>query len=99
MGSKKDFSPFLTLACFPSWSLDDNRLAYVTKDQPGGPLYKLTISNADGTDPKPLFSNDETKNLYSPTWSPDGTQIAFAYDGQEGTNAIYIVEVPEDLHP
>jgi WD40 repeat protein len=99
VGSKEGFTTFLSLACFPSWSQDGKKLAYVLKDQPQRPPYKLMISNADGSNSEILFSDDISKSIYSPTWSPDGVQIAFAYDGQEGTNAIYILEVPEDLHP
>lgn len=99
LGSSNEFTPFLSLACFPTWSSDGKKLAYVAKDQLERHPYKLLISNADGSDSEILFSDDISKNIYSPSWSPDGDQIAFAYDGVEGTNAIYIADVSEELQP
>src|SRR2546426_785974 len=71
----------LTLNPTPVWSPDGCQIAFRSVlETPGGPSGRISIINADGTglrqvtpEPGPLdFAFDE-----GPTWSPDGTRLAF----------------------
>jgi WD40 repeat protein len=99
MGSHEPFKPFLSLACFPAWSHDGSKLAYTAKFDMKGLPNRLMITNADGSNPISLFNDKTPHELAYPTWSPDGSQIAFTVGARENANAIYIVDVPEELQP
>ncbi len=71
----------LTLNPTPVWSPDGCQIAFRSVlETSGGPIGRISIINADGTglrqvtpEPGPLdFAFDE-----GPTWSPDGTRLAF----------------------
>lgn len=94
-----EFDTLATMACFPAWSGDGMKIAYAQKDDPGSEPNQLIIANPDGSDPQSLFGVEQFAFLASPTWSPDGTQIAFTKGWLEGVNAIYIASVPKNLRP
>jgi TolB protein len=48
------------------------RIAYITKQ---GPRYQLLVADADGYNPQTIVSSNEP--LLSPSWSPDGSRIAY----------------------
>jgi TolB protein len=70
----------------------DTRIAYVVvkKLADGTKQYSMQISDADGFNPQILLESKEP--LMSPSWSPDGKQLA--YVSFEGKNsAIYIQNI------
>jgi Tol biopolymer transport system component len=79
----------------PAWSPDGARIAFEsTRDDPSPGmcgsicLYHIYVMNADGSNVARL-SGKATNDLF-PTWSPDGTRIAFA-SGRDGNWEIYVM--------
>jgi len=74
--------------CWPSWSPDGSRIAYVheTVGSASGYDMEIWVMNADGTGQTRLTFNNAVD--YMPVWSPDGSKIAWesnhAYEGVEG---------------
>ena len=66
------------------------RIAYITvnKQRDGKKTYALQIANADGHNPQVLLESPEP--LLSPSWSPDGKQLA--YVSFEGKNSAIFVQ-------
>ncbi|MEN6343130.1 MAG: PKD domain-containing protein [Methanospirillum sp.] len=65
------------LDCWPSWSPDGSRIAYVHEpvETAAGNSMEIYVMNADGTGQTRLTANDAVD--YMPAWSPDGSRIAF----------------------
>jgi TolB protein len=73
----------------PAISVDGGKLAYIRQDETFSDLW---VANSDGTNPRNLtnYKGDGTPRspefiasslwAFSPTWSPDGTEIAFLSD-------------------
>ena len=61
-----------------AWAPDSKRLAYVCGDDllHGGEATTIYLINANGSDRRRLRTG--TQSAYWPSWSPDGTRIAFA---------------------
>jgi len=80
----------------PSWSPDGTRLAFAS-NRDGN--YEIFTMGEDGSEVREVtFLPDggagEFVNSYQPTWSPDGTQIAFTgYRPDPGNAQVYIVPV------
>jgi serine/threonine protein kinase len=71
---------------FPSLSPDGTRLAFtaITDD------YGLIELPLDGSAPKTLLAN--SRNMYSPSWSPDGQQLIYSTD-RTGDEEIWLHNV------
>lgn len=74
----------------PAWSPIDNRIAYVSEETGNGDIYML---NLDGSAVVRLTDNLTNFDKH-PTWSPDGTKIAFWSDmGFAGNRQIWVVDL------
>ena len=74
----------------PAWSPVDNRIAYVSEETGNGDIYML---NLDGSALVRLTDNVENFDKH-PTWSPDGSQIAFWSDMSFNHNRqIWVVDL------
>ncbi len=67
------------------------RIAYVTATGTGkGAQYALMVADSDGFNPQTVVRSPEP--LLSPSWSPDGTRIAYvSFEG--GNSSIYIQNI------
>jgi len=76
----------------PAWSPDGSKIAfsrtYEIHQHDGKWDYEIYVMNADGTGQTRLTNNAAWDN--EPTWSPDGTQIAFA-SGFAARGDIYVM--------
>lgn len=68
------------------------RIAYV--EETGSPNQKIStlkVMDSDGQNTKTLFSVQGS--IFSPTWSPDGRQLAYAVQRPKGLPVIYVQSV------
>jgi Tol biopolymer transport system component len=79
---------------FPVWSPDGNKVAFSGyRDAPhswegiGSEIY---VINSDGTEQKRLTEAEGETSDKRPTWSPDGTEIAFT-SNRDGDYDIYVM--------
>jgi TolB protein len=69
----------------------DTRIAYVTAVGTGqNTQYSLIIADSDGYNPQTVVRSREP--LLSPSWSPDGSKIAYV-SFEHGNSAIYVQDV------
>ncbi len=64
----------------PSWSPDGSKFAFTSKpaDDIAFTAYHIFVMNADGKGRRNLTGGTDLKGNFSPTWSPDGSKIAFS---------------------
>ncbi|MEZ5535042.1 MAG: Tol-Pal system beta propeller repeat protein TolB [Thiolinea sp.] len=66
----------------------DTRIAYVSASgPPRNQTYRLIVSDADGYNPSTIMASD--KPVMSPSWSPDGRQLAYV-SFESGRSAVYV---------
>ena len=79
----------------PSWSPDGRKIAYSASPKPGlwfAP-FNIYLMNADGTHPVMLTKEWRWAYEYSPSWSSDGSRIAFQRREPDGTYDIYAIKI------
>ena len=86
----------------PSWSPDATRIAFTRESMATG-IKQVLVANADGSGERPLIDpsvEDPTLPLgdSDPSWSPDGTRIAFESDRQ-ALQGIWVVGVDAAAPP
>jgi TolB protein len=78
-----------------TWSPDGTRMIYQSNL---GPIsyYRLYLTNASGENPQLLLEHPDG-HIVHPTWSPDGSQLAFVIVSEPDTWIIYLLDVDGDL--
>ena len=73
----------------PAWSPNSAKIAFFIPTN--GDRGEIYVINADGSNQTPLSGGIDEDN--GPTWSPDGTQIAFSRNvGAPGFSDIYVMD-------
>jgi WD40 repeat protein len=77
------------------WSPDGTRIAYATFSR-GRDKVRIWNGSPDGSTPALVFdpksSPGTDTEVGGPTWSPDGTQIAFRYDSHSSRRSYLVVD-------
>lgn len=70
-----------------------SRMAYITMAKEGGGLrYRLVVSDYDGHNPATVYSSRDP--IMSPTWSPDGSKLAYvAFDVDRGRSSLRVQDL------
>jgi Tol biopolymer transport system component len=75
----------------PAWSSDGSRIAYAAKTSPAGP-FRIFVIDADGSSRDQLTAQGNGRADRSPSFSPDGTRIAFTSDRTGGFADLYVMD-------
>jgi Tol biopolymer transport system component len=78
----------LVIDAEPAWSPDGSQIAFQSFDlESVGPVARIYVINVDGTGLRKLSPPTDNDFAFdgSPTWSPDGTKLAFTRDWQLNT--------------
>jgi Tol biopolymer transport system component len=87
----------------PDWSPDGTRIAFISNradvaQNEDGNL-EVFVMNADGTEVTQVtdsvypFPGQSGYDHYYPSWSPDGTQLAFEWNSPYGSREIYVINL------
>lgn len=70
-----------------------SRIAYITMAKENGGLrYRLIVSDYDGNNPATVYSSRDP--IMSPSWSPDGSKIAYvAFDINRGRSSLRVQDL------
>ena len=77
----------------PAWSPDGELIAYVADVGPdieSCDNEEIFVMNSDGSG-RTRLTDIPGNDHWPPTWSPDGTRLAFTSDGKDGYGEIYVM--------
>ena len=76
----------------PAWSPDGSRIAFTSNRDGGNSNYEIYVMDADGSNQRRLTTSPAAAPAWDhePTWSPDGTRIAFS-SARDGNYEIYVM--------
>jgi len=77
-------------ATWPDWSSNVKQIVFVAHKNSTSNLYLI---NPDGRELKQLTDYQDDIQIISPSWSPDGAQIAFGKANIDGNIDIYVLDV------
>ena len=79
---------------FPTWSMEDSKLAYVRFDlqQNGKTTASILATDGDREEPRELYSSQDHMPIYL-YWSPDGEWLSFL-SAKEGTRSLAMQIAP-----
>ena len=78
----------------PAWSPDGSQIAYVYRSINWSDIF---VMNADGTNQRRLTSSqsarlDDNDWNFRPTWSPDGSKLAYLTDARTATFSVFTMD-------
>lgn len=80
----------------PSVSVDGSMITYQRATDPSDTDTEIFVANADGSGAHQISTLDPSNGgSFSPSWSPDGTQIAFAYSTKTSYE-LWVVDADGD---
>ena len=84
----------------PDWSPDGSRIAFVSEADLGGNAdgnLEVFVMNGDGSNLRQVTETSDADiyggDHYHPSWSPDGSKLAFTWASPYGTEEIYVLEL------
>jgi TolB protein len=94
--NERQLTDVTAIVGYAAWSPDGSQIAFSRRPMPSSglpssydPPWDIWIMDADGANQRAL-TTDQTWSELSPTWSPDGTLIAFAGNASDGFG-IYVM--------
>jgi Tol biopolymer transport system component len=80
----------------PKWSPNGSKITFMREDEAQSFQWDVMLVDANGDNLVNLTGNSNNNDMY-PSFSPDGTQIVFSSNADEGFDLdLYALAVPED---